>query len=108
MSRSPMVGNVWFGRRSDGSVTVGGCGLLTVYAVPTTKPSGVTFASLISGDPFSSSFATTLSGASGQTGVHAQASHMAFRNDPPNAAWKKLSAIVYCWASWPSGRGVAS
>src|SRR5207237_10140095 len=104
----PMGGTVGVGRSSVGSVRVGGGGRLTVYAVPTTKPSGVTFASLISGDPFSSSFATTLSGASGQTGVHAQASHMALRNDPPNAAWKKLSAIVYCWASWPSGKGVAS
>ena len=39
---------------------------------------------------------------------YAQTSHMWFRNDPPNAAWKKLSASTNSFASMPSGMLVAS
>ena len=58
--------------------------------------------------PLASSCATFLAGAFGHCGVQAQISHMWLRNEPPNAEWKKLSAMVYCWASLPSGILAAS
>src|SRR2546430_4293563 len=42
-----------------------------------------------------------LGGASAQTGVHAHTNQKWFKNDPPKAAWKKLSASVNCWARRP-------
>src|SRR5215472_135481 len=44
----------------------------------------------------------------GYTGAAAEIRNWWLRNDPPNAAWKKLSARVYCCASTPSGKLVAS
>ncbi len=84
-----------------------GCVVLTAY------PSGVTWPSYRCGGPsitdagepgfllrrpFSSSCARIASGASGKRGVQAQMSHWWFRNEPPKAPMKKLSASVYRFA----------
>src|SRR5207249_4272627 len=98
VSRSPIVGFVWFGTSCSAGV-VAGCGVLTEYDVLTAKPSGVTNPSLtgkpVAGSrsrrpvPASPSLATTLAGALGNVGVAAAMSHWWFKNDPPNAPWKK-------------------
>src|SRR5689334_11082475 len=107
LSRSPMVGAVCSGTRFRVLVMLAGCGLLTVNEVLTTEPSGKTLPSLTM-TPFASTWATCAVGALGHTGVQAQISHWWFRNEPPKAAWKLLSAMTYCWASRPSGMLVAS
>ena len=84
-----------------------GWGELMVYEVLMAKPSGVTWPSLVM-MPLLSSWATMFEGASGQVGAQAQIKNWWFRKDPPNAAWKKLSSMVNCWASLPSGMLVAS
>src|SRR6266852_3529924 len=91
-NRSPMVANVWFGT-SDAAGTVEGCGAFTEKAVLTAWPSGVTNPSLTRA-PLASSCATALAGAPGNVGVCAAISQKWLRNEPPNAAWKKLSHSV--------------
>ena len=41
--------------------------------------------------------------AASTVGAQAQIRYWWFRNEPPNAPWKKLSASVYCCASLYSG-----
>src|SRR5579859_2660107 len=107
LRRSPMVGAVCSGTSRVLSVTLAGCGELIVYDVLMANPSGVTWPSLDI-TPFASSCARMLAGASGHVGAHAQIRNWWFRKEPPNAPWKKLSSMVYCWASLPSGMLVAS
>src|SRR5512140_2440157 len=102
VSRSPIVGIVWLGTSCSAAV-VDGCGAFTVNAVLTTYPSGVTAPSLIR-PPLASSCATMVDGALGNTGDAAATSQMWLRNEPPKAAWKKLSARVYFLASAAMGR----
>src|SRR5215831_970162 len=104
--RSPMLGRPWLGS-SEAAAVVAGCGWLTLNVVLTAKPSGVTEPSWVM-TPLASSLATALAGALKNDGAQAQIRKKWLRNDPPNAAWKKLSSITYCCASLPSGRLVAS
>src|SRR5258708_36655270 len=90
-SRSPMVGMISGGISRLASFTVEGWGVFTVKTVNTTLPSGVTAPSLIR-LPFSSNTARIAGGAFSKRGVQAQISQKGFRNDPPNAPWKKLPA----------------
>jgi hypothetical protein len=46
------------------------------------------------GIPFESMIECWLAGAASHVGVAAAISHWWLRNDPPNAAWKKSSAIA--------------
>ena len=88
-----MVGMVSGGISRLASFTVEGWGAFTVKTVNTTQPSGVTAPSLTR-FPFSSNTARMAGGALSKRGVHAQISQKWFSNEPPNAAWKKLSASV--------------
>src|SRR5207249_9541197 len=106
LRRSPMVGRLWLERR-EAAAAVAGCGALTLKLVLTANPSGVTAPSWVI-TPFASSLATELAGAFRNEGEQAQTSQMWLRNEPPNAAWKKLSCMTYCCASLPSGMDVAS
>ena len=44
--------------------------------------------------PFESMIERSVAGGFGYVGVAAAISHWWFRNEPPNAAWKKSSAIA--------------
>src|SRR5258708_38403334 len=90
--RSPIVAKVWLGN-SRFAGTVAGCGALTLKAVFTAKWSEVTKPSFTI-LPLASNVMIALVGAVGNTGVRAAISQTWFRNEPPNAAWKKLSHSV--------------
>src|SRR4051812_21820981 len=95
-SRLPICGIVCAGSSTAGLVSDGACRKIE-RVVLTAKPSGVTEPSVMT-LPLASSTALAVAGAVGNTGEQAQTSQKWLRNEPPKAAWKKLSASVYCCA----------
>src|SRR5262249_1367343 len=96
--RSPIVGIVWLGTRWSAAVVLGWGGF-TVKEGLTTAPSGGTFLSCMWAGSSGNGIETASAGAFGQLGTQAQIRKKWLRNEPPNAAWKKLSSTVYCLAS---------
>src|SRR5262249_267775 len=95
-SRLPMCGWVCAGSSTELFVSDGACRKIE-RVVLMAKLSGVTEPS-VTRLPLASSTAFRLAGALGKVGEQAHTSQKWLRKDPPNAAWKKLSASVNCCA----------
>ena len=113
LRRSPIVGAVWGGSRVAGRAPAGtrgwivltaksphaspaGCGVshATVSAPSRTSRVGVYSGYVAFGNPLASTSECRSAVAPGNVGVAAAISHWWLRNEPPNAAWKKWSAMT--------------